>query len=301
MPTIKNGGSRYSKDLMLGNNKTIYILGASGFIGSHLAGYFTSQGYRVITERIDITDPRSLKKAFGDGKPEVVINCAGVRAFPNIDWCENHKEETMRVNVSGAINAMTAAVEAGAYPIQIMSGCIYSGGPEKQFTEEDEPNFHRSFYSRMRIVFQEILKELPILQARIRMPISSYSHPRNLLNKLASYKQVVSVPNSATLLEDLAPALETLINKKITGILNLTNEGYVENAKLLELYKKIIDPNHEYKLISVDELEKNIVKAGRSNCVLSIAKAISMGVKMPALDEQRLEKIMLSYKKSLKK
>lgn len=286
---------------MSGNNKTIYILGANGFIGSHLAGYFTRQEYRVIIERIDITDPRSLKKAFEDKKPEVVINCAGVRAYPNIDWCESHKEETMRVNVSGAINAMTTAVEAGAYPIQIMSGCIYSGGPEKQFTEEDEPNFHGSFYSRMRIVLQETLKELPVLQARIRMPISSYSHPRNLLNKIAGYKKVISVPNSATLLEDLAPALEVLINKKITGILNLTNEGYVENKKLLELYKKIIDPDHKYELISVDELEKNIVKAGRSNCVLSMAKASSIGVKMPALDEQRLEKMMLSYKKSLKR
>lgn len=290
-----------ARHLMAFRYKNILITGANGFIGSHLAGYFTNQGYRVFTERVDITDHSSLKKAFEDSNPEVVINCAGVRAFPNIDWCESHKEETMRVNVSGAINAMTAAVEAGAYPIQIMSGCIYSGGPEKQFTEEDEPNFHGSFYSRMRIVLQETLKELPVLQARIRMPISSYSHPRNLLNKIVGYKKVISVPNSATLLEDLAPALEMLINKKITGILNLTNEGYVENAKILELYKKIIDPNHKYELISVDELEKNIVKAGRSNCILSMVKANSMGVKMPALDEQRLEKIMLSYKKSLKK
>ena len=283
------------------NNKTIYILGANGFIGNHLAGYFENRGNRILTERVDITDLRALKKAFEDSKPEVVINCAGVRAYPNIDWCEDHKEETMRVNVAGAINAMTAAVEAGAYPIQIISGCIYSGGPEKQFTEEDEPNFHGSFYSRMRIILQETLKELPVLQARIRMPISSYSHPRNLLNKIIGYKQVISVPNSATLLEDLAPALEVLINKKITGILNLTNEGYVENKKLLELYKNIIDPEHKYELISMAELEKNIVKTGRSNCVLSMAKASSIGVKMPALDKQRLRKVMLSYKESCSK
>ena len=84
------------------NNKTIYILGANGVIGNHLAGYFSGQGYRVFTERIDITDLRALKKAFEDSKPEVVLNCAGVRAYPNIDWCEDHKEETMRVNVAGA-------------------------------------------------------------------------------------------------------------------------------------------------------------------------------------------------------
>ena len=273
-----------------------YILGASGFIGSYLANYFSEKGNNVLTERVDITDLKALQKAFRDNKPDVVVNCAGVRAYPNIDWCENHKKETVNVNVAGATNAMSASLDVGAYPIQITSGCIYNDGPEKEFTEEDPPNFYGSFYSRMRIVLQNALKELPIMQVRIRMPISRYSHPRNLINKLVGYQKVISVPNSATLIEDIGPALEKLVNERITGILNMTNEGYIENKNILALYKKLVDPSHEYELISVQELEKDLVKAARSNCVLSMSKAKSLGISMPSLDGKRLKQVLLDYK-----
>lgn len=280
-----------------------YILGASGFLGGRCAEYLTSRGHEVITRRVDVTDLTILRVVFKNEKPEVVINFAGVRASPTIDWCEDHKAETVAVNVGGAINAMLIALECGAYPIQINSGCIYSGEPERPFTEEDPPNFFGSFYSRMRIVLQEALRELPVLQARIRMPLSMYSHPRNFIDKIVSYPKVISIPNSVTLIEDLFPTLERLVEIRITGILNLTNEGYIEHKQVLATYKKIVDPNHSYQLITLDELQGRggITKAQRSNCVLSNAKAKSFGLHLPELTVARLEEIMVTFKESLKK
>lgn len=275
-----------------------YILGSSGFLGSRCAKYLENKGHNVFTKRVEITDFPSLVKTFKQTQPAAVINFAGVRTEPNIDWCENNKEATVLINVAGALNAMLAALEAGAYPIQISSGCVYSGGPDTPFKEEDEPNFFGSFYSRSRIAMQMALKELPALQARIRMPISMEPHPRNLITKLVSYQKVISLPNSVTLIEDLFPALEKLAEIKPIGILNLTNDGYVEHSQILEVYQKVIEPNHHYTLITLEELEgKNgIVKAKRSNCVLSNAKAKSLGLKMPALDKNRLKEIMEVYK-----
>ncbi|KND50211.1 MAG: UDP-glucose 4,6-dehydratase [Parcubacteria bacterium C7867-003] len=277
----------------------IYILGASGFMGSGMAEYLKSKGNEVFTERVDVTDLSKLREVFNKTKPEVVINFAGVRAYPNIDWCEDHKQETVAVNVSGAINAMLSAIEVGAYPIQISSGCVYSGDVSQEFTEDDIPNFHGSFYSRMRIVLENSLKELPVLYLRLRMPISYKSNPRNTINKIISYTRVISVPNSVTLVEDMYPAIEHLINKKVLGVLNLTNEGYVTHGQILEAYKKHVKPDHNFELITPEELEKSVTKTGRSNCVLSMEKAKSLGVVMPAVDEKRLEEIMLQLKQTL--
>lgn len=273
-----------------------YILGASGFLGSGAVAYLKSRGHEVFDQRIDVADLSVLRERFRETEPEVVINFAGVRAYPNIDWCEDHKEETVRINVAGAINVMQAALEIGAYPIQISSGCIYSGGPEKQFTEEDPPNFFGSFYSRMRVAMQDVLKELPVLQARIRMPLSRFSHPRNLINKIISYPKVISVSNSVTLVEDLWPALERLAELKPVGILNLTNEGYLEHRQILGMYKEIVNSEHKYQPISLDELP---TKAGRSNCVLSVAKAKALGLNLPAINEKRLKEVMENFKSSL--
>lgn len=277
-----------------------YILGSTGFLGSRCAKYLKNKGHTVLTKRLEITDFPLLNKNFKETKPDAVINFAGARTYPNIDWCEDNKEMTVRINVLGAVNAMLAALEAGAYPIQISSGCVYSGGPDTPFIEEDEPNFFNSFYSRARIAMQLALKELPVLQARIRMPVSMEPHPNNLINKLVSYQKVISLPNSVTLIEDLFPALEKLAEIQPIGILNLINDGYIEHSQILEAYKKFIEPNHNYTLITLEELEgkDGLVKAKRSNCVLSNEKAKSLGLKMPALDENRLKEIMEVYKKS---
>lgn len=277
----------------------VYILGASGFMGERCVNYFKKRGHEVFTERVDITDINALRSAFERCSPEVVINFAGVRAYPTIDWCEDNKEETVAVNVGGAINVALAAIEKSVYSIQIASGCIYSGDEHIQFTEEDEPNFTGSFYSRMRIVMQNALKELPVLQVRIRMPISMSAHPRNLITKIASYKKVISVPNSVTLIEDMFVALEKLSEIRPTGILNLTNDGYVTHGDLLSAYKAIVDPVHEYELIDVRELETKVTKAGRSNCILSNEKMKSLGIEMPALDEARLDELLKHYKTTL--
>ncbi len=123
----------------------------------------------------------------------------------------------------------------------------------------------------------------------------------HLINKIVSYKKVISRPNSVTLVEDLYPALEVLIGTKTLGILNVTNAGYVTHGDILTAYRKIVDPEHTYEAISLEELENNITKAKRSNCILSNKKALSLDIKLPALDKDRLHKILTTYKETLHK
>ena len=123
----------------------------------------------------------------------------------------------------------------------------------------------------------------------------------NFINKIASYKKVISIPNSVTLIEDLWPTIEKLIEVRPTGILNLTNEGYVEHKAILSAYKKFVDPNHTYTKITLAELEGpgGITKAKRSNCILSTRKAESLGISMPKIDDAKIAEVMKKFKASL--
>lgn len=270
-------------------------------MGGLFIDYLKAKGHTVYSDKIAIEDLNALRTAFTEKKPDVVVNFAGVRAQPHIDWCEDHKEETTLVNVAGSINVMIAAMEVGAYPIQIASGCIYDSGVEKACTEEDTPNFTGSYYSRMRIAQQIAMQELPLLYARIRMPLCAFPHPRNFITKIAGYEKVINIPNSMTLLEDLFVALEDLSTReeKVYGILNLTNDGWVDHKTVLDAYKNIVKPDHTYIQISLEELQGpgGITKAKRSNCILSSKKAESLGLSFPALTPERMNKVMEIYKK----
>lgn len=279
----------------------IYILGISGYLGTSFAAYLCSHGYIVQGTRVDVSNLPVLRDAFRQTRPDIVINLTGPSAYPTIDWCEDHKEESAKMLVAAPVNIVLAALECGAYPIQVTSGCIYSGGPDHEFTEEDAPNFFGSFYSRMRIASEQALRELPVLLARIRMPISTVPHPRNFINKITSYKKVISIPNSVTVLEDLWPGLMKLGEYKKTGIINMTNDGYIEHKNILAAYKRVVDPTHDYEPISIQELDGpgGITKAKRSNCVLSVVKRKNLGIDMPALRGTRLDKLLRKYKKYL--
>jgi hypothetical protein len=64
----------------------------------------------------------------------------------------------------------------------------------------------------------------------------------------------------------------------------MVNPGAVSPYELMVRYKKEIDPSHEFERLSLDHLS-DVVKAGRSNCVLSTKKLESYGIKLRHIDD----------------
>ena len=56
-------------------------------------------------------------------KPTHVINCAGKTGRPNIDWCEDHKMETMTTNVVGTLMLATECAIRGVHLTVMATGC----------------------------------------------------------------------------------------------------------------------------------------------------------------------------------
>ena len=159
----------------------------------------------------------------------------------------------------------------------IGSGCLFTYTEEhpigeKPFTEEDRPNYFGSSYSVVKGYTDRLMHCYKnVLNVRMRLPITSDMNPRNLITKLTSYKRIMNIPNSVTVLPELLPVLLKLMKNRHTGTLHLVNHGCVEHTDILETYTNVVDPSLDYEVISKSddsELAQKL-RSTRSNCYLS--------------------------------
>jgi len=230
-----------------------------GYIGSAIAKRLDSQGTGFVWYHHD--EPWV---ACGGA----IINAAGFTGSPNVDACENQKADCLRGNVLWPLEVQRRS--CGLPVIHISSGCVYNGY-EKEWTEEDAPNFdfsNGSFYSGSKALAQEALRPFMNRSSllRIRMPFGSEPHSKNYLTKLATYPKLIDVRNSLSRVSDVVDvALHFAFEKPQAGIYNVCNPGAVttsEVADKLGLTKK---------WFTAEEFKAS-VKAPRSNCVLDTRK-----------------------------
>lgn len=269
-----------------------YLIFGNGYLGNKFKKYL---GKDASITSVDIGNIDKVNKILKTKKPNVVINCAGKTGRPNIDWCEDHKEETMYSNVVGPLVLAKKCLDNKIFMVHIGSGCVYQGDNECQgFTEEDVPDIQKmpSFYSLTKFTSEYLLKSFPVLQCRIRMPVDSEKSNRNFITKITNYEYVINEENSITIIDDLISATLKLIKKKKTGIYNITNPGKITHKEILDKYTELVDKNFKYKIIETKKLK---TKAGRSNCVLSTSKLEKAGIKLPEV-HTAIEKVLKNYK-----
>jgi len=116
---------------------------------------------------------------------------------------------------------------------------------------------------------------------------------------LLTFTQFVDTPNAGTVLEDLMVWTQKLIEKKVTGIIHVANDGWSSPYKIALLLKKYVLPELEVNLISKEELDqKTPVK--RVDTVLNIDKLKSLiGENYVSNYEDRVEDIVIQLGKNL--
>lgn len=269
------------------------LFGSRGYLGQHFQSLYPD----AIASDVDIADADAVSAELDRVKPEIVINAVGKSGRPNVDWCEDHKQETLRSNVLGPLVLLEECGKRGIYWVHVSSGCIYEGNRGNRsnkgnrrleaegFTEEDSPNFFGSFYARTKAWADQMLKEFPnVLILRLRMPFDGSGSERNLIMKLRKYPRVLDVPNSITYLPDFFAAAKILIERRRTGIWNIVNPGTISPYAIMEMYREIVDPQHAFERIDLKDLP-TVVKAGRSNCILSTKKLEGEGIRLRPVRE----------------
>jgi len=154
------------------------------------------------------------------------------------------------------------------------TGCIFKYDENiSSFNEDSLPNFFGSSYSIVKGFTDRLLHLYndSVLNLRIRMPITGSRNPRNFITKITTYEKVCSVPNSMTVLPELLPLVLDMMEKNVTGTINLTNPGVISHNEILEMYREIVEPNFIWTNFSQEE-QRKILAADRSNNLLDTTK-----------------------------
>ncbi len=257
----------------------ILILG-NGYIAKRCAKTWTD----AVHDTKKIYSKDDVLALLDQHKPYAVLNAAGVRGKPNVDWCETHQLETIVGNTILPILISEACQEKNIYMLHIGSGCIFYGDsphPDKKWRENDFGNPIPT-YSRAKWAADLVLSTLPNTGiARIRMPIDWIPAPDNLINKLSAFTKVIDVENSVTILEDMVLVFHQLIEKKAEGVFHVTNPGTLKHKEIIGLYEELVDPNHSNEWIDNEDLVKQgLATKGRSNNFLSSERLTEFGIEM---------------------
>jgi dTDP-4-dehydrorhamnose reductase len=129
-----------------------------------------------------------------------------------------------------------------------------------------------------------MLRDFPVLSLRLRMPFDGSLSERNLIMKLRRYPRVLTTANSLTNLDDFMAVAQQLIARRATGTYNIVNEGAISPCEVMRRYRELVDPGHVFEPLELDQLSE-VVRAGRSNCLLSTAKLRDEGLQMPPVRE----------------
>lgn len=254
--------------------KKIITLG-NGFVAAHLP-------YEVAKYRLTPNE-EDMGSFLDQYKPDCIINATGFCGSPNVDECETKKTQTYMSNVVIPLMLAGECERRGVHLINLGSGCIFYGESPHASGEYYDSGWREtdignpvSHYSKTKYACDLAIGAMNnVTTLRLRMPISSMNHPRNLLNKLINYKKVLVTENSVTCLPDLVNAIDFVVKNNKSGIYHVTSLKPLTHEMILDEYKKYI-PTHEYEKISEGQL-RDLVKAPRSNCIIDSTKIVEEG------------------------
>uniref|UniRef100_A0A6C0J576 NAD-dependent epimerase/dehydratase domain-containing protein n=1 Tax=viral metagenome TaxID=1070528 RepID=A0A6C0J576_9ZZZZ len=228
---------------------TFLVVGHTGWIGSMITNELNKRKQKWIGTTCRPENQASFEQELIASNASNVIVCIGRTygpGFNNIDYLEQPGK--LQTNIRDNLFGPTIiAILCNKYKIHctyIGSGCIFEyTNYQKTFYENSIPNFFGSSYSTVKGYTDLLMRNLNVLNVRIRMPITSKDEPRNLISKLISYSSICSIENSMTVMDDIVPCIIELVLMNITGTINMTNPGTISHNTILSLYKKHVDPS----------------------------------------------------------
>ncbi len=264
-----------------------------GFLGTRMAEAWPD----AVLSDARIDDAEAIKKALEGHRPDVVVNAAGKTGRPNIDWCESHQAETWQSNVMGPLVLSEACQARGIHLIHLGSSYVFNGpSPDPAGWRENDFANPVSFYARSKYASDLMLSRANDT-AIVRIgPLLDHRHDqKNLITRLASYRQVADASCSVTVVEDLLIVIRSLAERRATGIFHAVNPGALRFRLLLEAYRDLVDHDHQYELVRPEELLGNgSISKSRPAPILQSRRLEELGIRLRPI-EGVLHDVMNGY------
>ncbi len=224
--------------------KTIWVTGASGFIGSEVVERLGKLGHNVVGTDLEVSvcDPERLE-AFAEAcNPEVIVNCAGLpRAALN---SLGNRVKAYETNALGAGNVAVVANAIGAKLVHISTDDVFPTRMAEPANEFDTPHPEKP-YGKSKRAGEAIVRNSAPNHIIIR---SSWVYSRrggilkNLLDTVEAGQKAEARTdqyNSPTSIRTYVNFIARAIDSSATGIFHITSLGCINRyefaAKALEI------------------------------------------------------------------
>ncbi|KAI6217546.1 NAD(P)-bd-dom domain-containing protein [Aphelenchoides besseyi] len=281
----------------------VIIYGGGGWIGQQFQKEFRKRQipFELAESRVGRVNDEQVEDELNQLCGTHVLCCTGRThggGIKTIEYLEGGPEKTfenVRDNFYCPIRLATISRKLGLHYTYVGTGYLFAydkdhtvGG--QGFKENDLPTFFGNSYSVVKGFTDRMINALDwpeLINARITLPLTfELDEERNLLTKILKYNQIFDLPVSITILPDCIPALIELMEKRVGGPLNLVNPGPISLHEILQIYKKIVDPQLlDYSVITPESEKGRQIMATKGNCALDTKRLQELSPKIKTAHE----------------
>lgn len=278
----------------------ILVTGGSGLLGSAVSVYFGNY-YDVVSTYashkieikgckaayLDITDAKATKDFIKKHKPDAIIHTA---AIVSVDACEKNPELAYKLHVEGTRNIVNACKNSNCKIIYISTDYIFDG--KKGMYKETDKAMPINYYGKTKLEGESLvdLSKDAVIRTSIfgwnavkeKKSFSTWIHDE--LSNGRKVEMFTDQIKSLILVNDLAAVLRDIIERKISGILNITSTDAVSKYEFA------------LKMAEAFGFDKGLVKPIKNkdfpgfekrpfDVSLDVSKAKSLKLKLPTVKE----------------
>lgn len=157
----------------MAQQRTVFVTGGAGYIGSHTTKLLLQRGYDVVAYdnltagnrefvltdnfvKADIGDREKLLETFKRYDPHAIMHFA---AHCQVEESVNDPRKYYKNNVTKGLTLLDAALDYGVEKFIFSSSAAIYGDPTRVPIEEDDPKDPKNPYGQTKLTYEEILQD----------------------------------------------------------------------------------------------------------------------------------------------